>query len=586
MKSKKNPKSGLILSRVHAIVIFLMTILTNVCLSSCEQENLRPTDIGETGDTLDIIGTKYYNSERTLSLSAASNDSLAKSVVTFQQTASMIYYDIIDDAPIQRTLNTSPQIYCNAVLTYPRINLTADANIATTLKRSYTQSQTPYNNGYTRGMDIIKVFEYANGQIATVRYGWRYLCIVSNTDTLAMPHAEITNFTFINETNAEQGVITDTEKPYRATLAFDAALTTKGVSGKQTTNHVAIKPYYDKVVTKEATPTDVTGEPQYSDTQTWNGNIATITVTKTTPHTIKPKEVETYTKSFTISMTDLSNGRLDAENTNFATASTHTETSSVATDGPWQVASYLSNYTHTVSNGTVKRQMNQEITDAIITFNDGKFHKNYNLRLSVTHSESFGSQTTDGEYDVTPHKLTVTASTNGKTLTTTGITNIYVKRTPSEPDKPNYGKPLDFKVTATYDPSASVTRRAFVFRWEKGVTYAVCLYETLLPKSSDFTYKADTYSGYNSVGYDASASNHWQPARGADDMDAIRWYRSNGSLMSGIDKALTCKIIGWKNIVGGQYALTIPGYSYTIDGYNITVTAPNGSKVTFNSYHD
>lgn len=154
------------------------------------------------------------------------------------------------------------------------------------------------------------------------------------------------------------------------------------------------------------------------------------------------------------------------------------------------------------------------------------------------------------------------------------------------PVSPHLGKPKSFAVSASYDPS-KVTRRVFLFMWEKGVTYAVCDYETILPASKDFMYKVDTYSGYNSVGYDKNNSaNHWQPARGVDSNDAIRWYATNGSLMSAIDKGLSCAVLGWKNIVNGNYALNIPGYTYVIDGYDITVKAPNGKTATFNSHYN
>lgn len=163
---------------------------------------------------------------------------------------------------------------------------------------------------------------------------------------------------------------------------------------------------------------------------------------------------------------------------------------------------------------------------------------------------------------------------------------LLMKSLAKMPLSPHLGKPKSFTVSASFDP-AKATRRVFLFMWEKGVTYAVCDYETMLPQNSNLMYKIDTYSGYNSVGYDKNNSaNHWQPARGVDSSDAIRWYFANGSLMSAIDKSLSCKVIGWKNIVNGDYALNIPGYTYVIDGYDITIKAPNGAKATFNSHYN
>ena len=100
-------------------------------------------------------------------------------------------------------------------------------------------------------------------------------------------------------------------------------------------------------------------------------------------------------------------------------------------------------------------------------------------------------------------------------------------------------------------------------------------------------YKVDSYTEYNSVGYNKNnSSSPWEPARGADNDDFIVWYSSDNTMISAIDKAVTCKSIGWKNIINSKYALIIQGYTYTINGYNITVIAPNGEEVTFNSHYN
>lgn len=333
-------------------------------------------------------------------------------------------------------------------------------------------------------------------------------------------------------------------------------------------------------------PADVSGTPTYVPSQIWSGNTTTVTVTKTTPHSHAPSDVETFTKSFTIGLGGLTNGRLYADNTSFAVTETHDENSSLQNDAPWKVISYKRNYAYTLSNGAaVRNDLRVEVVDAVITFDDGNYQHTFDVRLNVMKDERFGAVRNEGDYDITPHILTVNGATvDGKAVSSAGITDICVKS--QEPEPPHLGKPKGFTVTATYDPTTKVTRRAFVFNWEDGVTYAVCDYETALPSTSDFMFKADTYGAYNSVGYDKNNSaNHWQPARGSDDGDAIRWYYSNGALMSGIDKDLTCQIIGWKNIVNGTYALVIPGYTYSINGYNIMVKAPDGQTVTFNSHY-
>ena len=512
---------------------------------------------------------------------------------------------------------------------------------------------------------------------------------------------------------------------------------------------------------------DVVGKSTYTTSKTWSGNTVTVKVVKTTPHSLDEDEVETYTQNFTVSMSNLSNDKLYAENTNFTTTSSFYPTNTSNNDGFWTINAKKRSFTYSLSNNDVSRNMPLEVNDAVITFDDGTFSHTFDISLNVNKSEKFNNSFVDGLYTVTPHVLTVTATTEGKSLSTTGQTDIYVKTpvtvkdytkrtvvyddgsvdfilvknmsdnttqtinasstygsrfafnfknatpqtkvvtnvnhkasstTPSpttsannqgkwsvsvssntynhildnqiakdkvespftyssfsaiyndedlgnvsfnapsvrvsnkdfsinelglsngyyeynanisvnaivtgdegsystdlgvthllkvkntEPDGPHLGKPKSFYVSATYDPTTKVTRRAFCFNWEDGVTYAVCDYETMLPNNNEFKYEISSYSGFNSVGYNKNGSK-WQPARGSDDNDAIRWYDSNSSLISAIDKAVSCKAIGWKNIVNDKYSLIIPGYTYTINGYEITVTAPNGEAVTFNSHY-
>lgn len=325
---------------------------------------------------------------------------------------------------------------------------------------------------------------------------------------------------------------------------------------------------------------DVVGKTTYKAEQSWNGMTTTVKVTKTTPHSAMDDEVQTYTKQFTVSLGELSYAKVYADNTSFSTRETKSESNSSATDGYWTVKTYETTHTYTTSNGTVKREQNLKSKGAEIVFNDGTFSHTFDAKLTLSKSESFGTARTDGDYTVTPHKLTVKATTqNGGSISTTGTTDIYVKA--AEPEKPHFGKPKSFTATAVFDPSAKVTRRAFVFRWESGVTYAVCDYETELPASADFKHKEDTYSGYNSAAY---SSGNWLPARGVEASDGLEWYSGNGSLISAISDA-ECMILGWKNIVSGQYALEIQGYTYTMNGYNVTVTAPSGKSVTFNSHY-
>ncbi len=330
-------------------------------------------------------------------------------------------------------------------------------------------------------------------------------------------------------------------------------------------------------------------DAKYDVDQSWTGNTTTLKVIKTSTGIDGSDIVDNYKFNFTVSLQDLTNGKVYAENTSFSTTSSTTdEQTKESKDGYFSLKERNRKLNYKVSNGKVDRNLPTTVKDGTVTFDDGTFSHTFDVSLTLSQTENLGSTTIDGDYEVTPHTLNLEASTiDGHKLSTQGITDIYVEKPGEEPEPPHLGRPKGFTVTATYDPATKVTRRAFCFNWEDGVTYAVCDYETMLPKQKDFMFKVDSYQNYNSVGYNKNnPSSPWEPARGSDDSDAIRWYSSNGKLISAIDKDISCKAIGWKNSENGSYALVIKGYTYSINGYNITVTAPNGEKVTFNSHHD
>ena len=41
-----------------------------------------------------------------------------------------------------------------------------------------------------------------------------------------------------------------------------------------------------------------------------------------------------------------------------------------------------------------------------------------------------------------------------------------------------------------------------------------------------------------------------------------------------------CQAVGWENVVNGQYAIEVPGYSYSIvkGGYDIKYITPDGKR--------
>ena len=373
--------------------------------------------------------------------------------------------------------------------------------------------------------------------------------------------------------------------------AFGTAFESNGYFVTPHTLNLTAKTVDNKTLTTKGLTNIYLPKPEstYTAEQTWRGNTTLITVTKTTPSIGGSNIVENYNAEFTISLKDLTNDFIYADNTSFSvTRSLTSENTVPSTDGYFTINKRTRTYDFVLSNGTNSRTMPTEVIDAEISFNDGTFSKTFDVKLNLNHDGSFGTTYENGNYNVTPHTLKLSAqSVDNKILTTKGITDIYVEIPEVEPEYPHLGKPTGFTVTATFDPQSKVTRRAFCFNWEDGVTYAVCDYETMLPKDSDFMFKIDNYTNYNSVGYNKNnPSSPWEPARGVDNSDFIVWYSSDSTMISAIDKAVTCKSIGWKNIINGVYSLVIEGYTYTINGYNITIIAPNGETVTFNSHYN
>jgi hypothetical protein len=189
---------------------------------------------------------------------------------------------------------------------------------------------------------------------------------------------------------------------------------------------------------------DQIGDTTYKDEYVWAGNTLTATVTKTIDHTFADDEVETYTKAVTVSMGDLADGRVDAENTSFTVTPSNSEKSDDDKDGVWTITKRVRNYTYDVSNGSVSRQMTNEVVDYVLVFNDGAHSHTFDGKLNVSNADNFGTAYADGDFTVTPLTTTVTAVATGNgapTLTTKGVTSIYVENK----------KEITWKLTYTVD---------------------------------------------------------------------------------------------------------------------------------------
>lgn len=305
------------------------------------------------------------------------------------------------------------------------------------------------------------------------------------------------------------------------------------------------------------------------------------------------KASDTYGARFAFDFKNTSAQEKEVSQVNYTASGTlGAVSSSNRNQGNWKIVVKTYPYIHTLSNGVQTDKLtapysynnfsatlsDEDLGEVIFTEPSvAMMHKSLNIQANGT----------SGNFDIYNADVVVNGTANGTEgsyTTDLSVTHILKVVAAGEPDDPHFGKPKAFYATATFDPSAEVTRRAFVFQWENGVTYAVCEYETMLPNSSDFMYKNDSYQEYSSVGYNVNTSQ-WEPAKGVQGDGFMKWLDSHGSVVSAITD-IECAAFGWKNIVDGKYALIIPGYDYTINGYNITIVAPNGQSVTLNSHYE
>jgi hypothetical protein len=276
-----------------------------------------------------------------------------------------------------------------------------------------------------------------------------------------------------------------------------------------------------------------------------------------------------------------------------ATGSVGNATTTRHSKGDWVVTEYRYPYNHKLSNGVTSDDVNSEYGYSNFEFvYSGNGLNNVKVPMPTVEMTNKSLNVTDNglangyfNYNADVVVNGFAKGIEGSCSKDLAITHI-LRVVNNEPEEPHFGKPRNFIVTASFDPTSKVTRRAFVFNWEEGVTYAICDYETMLPTTDDFYYKEDTYKEYNSVSF-VKSEGKWVPvpARGVEEADRIAWYDSSNKMLPSITHA-ECMYYGWKNMVGGKYSLVVSGYSYTINGYEITVTAPNGETVTFDSHYE
>jgi hypothetical protein len=185
--------------------------------------------------------------------------------------------------------------------------------------------------------------------------------------------------------------------------------------------------------------------------------------------------------------------------------------------------------------------------------------------------------------DVSAKLITsATLSIASKSFNKEKQTILELKNTNPDDNPPLYGKIISHNISAVFDVTDNTTKKAVIVHYEHGYEWGICEYNEAFP--AIFTYTQSSYSGFNSVakrGSDAA----FRLARSVDTDSIIFWYSEDNTLLSAID-ALTCRVIGWKNIVDGKYSSKMDDYKqdFIDNNYILVLTSPNGETKTFSSY--
>lgn len=245
-----------------------------VVLSACAGEELRLTRVV---DNNDVIGNLW--------VSSTVSDNLGGSEAVIVESSTISVGSEVS--------NYQPTAYLNVELDKENIQVSSIDSIPVELVGEETVSENDFAEGNTLGKDIVKKFTYSDGQIATVKYGWRYDRVALDGETLNAPHMEITmvNYSdFVSEQTSDD--------LYKVTLEFTAKWVSNGATPEQS-GDIALRPYYNKSVVEK----DVAGEPIWTTDLIWNEDgTVTAKVTKTTPHTLAEPEVEVWEHPVTVVM--------------------------------------------------------------------------------------------------------------------------------------------------------------------------------------------------------------------------------------------------------------------------------------------
>ncbi len=444
---------------------------------------------------------------------------------------------------------------------------------------------TPSNGSQPKRQYIIRQFEFTDGQVIKSETMFESYVFSIDGAEKTFPFAEINEPAFSNASAAE---LASNDNLFKAVANFNISWQARGTE-ESGTQHAAVS--YIKKATSDA---DALLNTAYNKGSEWlSDNLFSLYVEKVETWKIAGIKSEKHSSpALEFVLNGKENKELTVENFDFSGTceSSQTKKQDISSNG-WALKKGI--VTQTVMLDNARDRFEDAFDYPMYEASYALDGKTFDFDLSVKFDESHQVATVSETRAF--NSTAATAIVLNKTFTSTVTTTLNKKSAVPDPDPdpdpdpepgPKHGQILGYNVSAVFDVSqlsskGRITKKCVVVRYETGYDWGVCAYNEAFP--AEMTYVQSGYTGFNSAAM-SSATSPFRIARAKDIPDGIMWYAEDNSVICALD-ILTCKILGWLNIVDGKYSSVIKGYTenYSSSRYSLTLTAPNGATKTFKS---
>ncbi|MBR5154195.1 MAG: hypothetical protein IKW58_00535 [Alphaproteobacteria bacterium] len=546
------------MKNLRKTISFLAILIASICVfSSCAGEdskrllqNQLVSDYFYLWSSTQKGDTIIFDCPQSLKVSYGDDE------LTFNPSASVKLYVVKDTIYINSTMDIKPTLQQE-----------------TNKNSSFGSSPITYK--------LTKNFNLNDGEVICAEATYEAYTYSKDGKEEKLPYMSISSIDFLSS-KIEQ--FSNSTSLFKALLDFE--ITWKEENSTHTGELPCTLAYIKKLSTntpkdEEQEKTDELLNTSYTQGINWKDNSSfTLFVEKKENWSISGQKITKYNSpTLQFYLNSKENKVKEVESFNFSHQEESSTTSNNLSQEGWQITKTEITKTFKYSNSKDSFEDTFVYPTYTTSLNlDGKnfpFELNFVFNATASQTSSISTSSTN----ITKGVL----SFDGKTLEKEVITTLNLKTstTPEDENIPTHGKILGHFISAVYDPSSNITKRCVVIRYEEGYHWGICPYEQYFP--DEFTYTQSGFSGFNSVAFDKQ-SGKYRIARATENSSAIYWYREDNTLISGID-FVSCKVLGWKNIVAGKYSYKMNAYQEELssNSYTLTITAPDGSKKTFKS---